>query len=520
MALLISKGMGLASIPLEEVTDPGDPIVKVLADAKAGAIGLVAAADKIDEIAMASGLCSVMKINPRLVGVDITNRGGQGVSVLEVALLAGEIVQDGWSWQMTSHATCIEERPGAGVIQDFNEKLVAGTDLAPVQPDSIRYGSLSCGHTNQILRAMGASQPATIPHATEHGRYCMGRIRSRDANLAEAVGTGLQWKVYSWRARVWYPTLPDLLGSARGMAASTLRKQGEMEGLLKLHTSSVSTQGLAADGAPAWHIAKADLMKTRPPFADKVDAMIGFVATKSGGAEGEHLRYLNRWHNNFVKPSQRAGVPGALYTALASCPCQYLSFAILEAAWSCPRGSVQNLECRWVTAGDVGLVTKGAEAKGPSTVHAAELVLADARARLGAGGPKKLQESNALVQVFGRFDIHVARYVMDKQEATQAVVFKNLREICRSFVLEIQKTKEGASFASEGFGEKTLAGIDVEEGAATQPSKNLVKAQALHAKASSSTSKQASLPLAQIDEGGGSHRPFGCFGRKDMTSGQ
>ena len=164
------------------------------------------------------------------------------------------------------------------------------------------------------------------------------------------------------------------------MAASTLRKQGEMEGLLKLHRNSLLTGGLAASGAPAWHVAKANILKTRPPFADKLDAMIGFVATKSGGYGGEYLTYLTRWHNNFVRPSQRAGVPASLYTALASCPCLYLSFAILEAAWSCPKHKVENLECKWVTAGEVGLVAKAAEEEEPSKVRAAELVLADARA--------------------------------------------------------------------------------------------------------------------------------------------
>ena len=146
---------------------------------------------------------------------------------------------------------------------------------------------------------------------------------------------------------MWYPTLPDLLGSARSMAASTLRKQGEMEGLLKLHTSSITAKGLVAgaDGAPAWHIAKASLMKSRPPFADTVDAMIGFVATKSGGPEGAFLRYLTRWHNNFVRPSQRAGVPATLYTALASCPCQYFVLCYfggcLELPWRrCSQSSV------------------------------------------------------------------------------------------------------------------------------------------------------------------------------------
>ena len=119
---------------------------------------------------------------------------------------------------------------------------------------------------------------------------------------------------------------------------------------------------------------------------------------------------------------------------------------MLEAAWSCPSGSVHNLECRWMTAGEVGLVAKAATQKEPSKVRAAELILADARARLGEAGRLKLLESNALVQVFGRFDVHVARYIMDKQESKQAVVFKNLLGICNSFVLEIQE-------AWEGFGE-------------------------------------------------------------------
>ena len=124
-----------------------------------------------------------------------------------------------------SHATCIEERPGANVLPDFNGKLVADSDLAPVEPESTRYGSLSCGHTNMILRSMKALMPANIPTATENGRYDMARIRSRDALLADAVEHGLVWKVYAWKVRELYPELPALLSSARGMAASTLRRQ-------------------------------------------------------------------------------------------------------------------------------------------------------------------------------------------------------------------------------------------------------------------------------------------------------
>ena len=175
------------------------------------------------------------------------------------------------------------------VIQVFNEKLVAGADLGPVEPDSIRYGSLSCGHTNKILRAMAASMPSTVADVTENGRYNMPRIRSRDIELHKVVTTGLSWKVYSWRVRAWYPGLPSLIQSARNMASSANRKQGEMEGLLRLHASSLVTKGLSTSGTQ-WHEAKANILKTRLPFAEKLDAMIGFIATKSGGEGGEYLR--------------------------------------------------------------------------------------------------------------------------------------------------------------------------------------------------------------------------------------
>ena len=117
MAAAVLSGVDVTKIPLEEVSNQCDPIMQILACVKSGATGLVAAADKIDEIAIDRGLCRVMKIDPRVVGVDICNRGGSGVNTLEVALLASDIVEDGWSWGMVSHATCIEERPGASVLQ-------------------------------------------------------------------------------------------------------------------------------------------------------------------------------------------------------------------------------------------------------------------------------------------------------------------------------------------------------------------------------------------------------------------
>ena len=71
-------GQDVTKIPLSAVSNQSDPIVRVLAAVTSGAAGLVAGADKIDEIAIDRGLCRVMKIDHRVMGVDIGNRGGEG----------------------------------------------------------------------------------------------------------------------------------------------------------------------------------------------------------------------------------------------------------------------------------------------------------------------------------------------------------------------------------------------------------------------------------------------------------
>ena len=78
MAAAFLTEQDVTKIPLSAVSNQSDPIVRVLAAVTSGATGLVAGADKIDEIAIDRGLCRVMKIDPRVVGVDIGNRGGDG----------------------------------------------------------------------------------------------------------------------------------------------------------------------------------------------------------------------------------------------------------------------------------------------------------------------------------------------------------------------------------------------------------------------------------------------------------
>ena len=89
----------------------------------------------------------------------------------------------------------------------------------------------------------------------------------------------------------------------------------------------------------------------------------------------------------------------------------------------------------------------------------------------------QLFESNAMVQAFGRFDVHVARYTLDKQEPTQAVVFKTLLQICQAFVAELQKAQPAVRQAFVDFGLKTMEGDKVAEVCWAQTSNKLNQTQ-------------------------------------------
>ena len=64
-----------------------------------------------------------------------------------------------------------------------------------------------------------------------------------------------------------------------------------MQVLLRLHNLSATHR--KADGVVPWASIKKSILRSRPPCASKIDEMAAFVITKSGGASGEYIKYLN-----------------------------------------------------------------------------------------------------------------------------------------------------------------------------------------------------------------------------------
>lgn len=145
------------------------------------------------------------------VGFDPANRNGCGGSAKDALLLASDIARAGFSPAETSHATCVEVLPGSNDVELFNQRLCSGSGLPEVEKDSIKYGSLACGHTNMTLRAIAAGSPSECPILSDNGKMNLDRLRARDPAYATAVEQGLKWKVLKFPVRRDFPRALDII---------------------------------------------------------------------------------------------------------------------------------------------------------------------------------------------------------------------------------------------------------------------------------------------------------------------
>ena len=74
------------------------------------------------------------------------------------------------------------------------------------------------------------------------------------------------------------------------MTATILRKESELQGLLRLHSLSAGAQALKRE--INWQAVKKSVLRSRPPYGDILHDMIAFLLARSGGVDGKYLKFL------------------------------------------------------------------------------------------------------------------------------------------------------------------------------------------------------------------------------------
>lgn len=143
----------------------------------------------------------------------------------------------------------------------------------------------------------------------------------------------------------------------------------------------------------------------------------------------------------WVNPNLRVGLPPAVYEALADCDSFLLALAFWQAAYVCPPQDVKAGVCMWLRAMDVVAIKRPGTALHARAV-AAETFLGQVRAALQATSlPRPPRQSNGLVRELSRFEIHVARWVLGRQEKSKDA-FPDLAAVGRDFLARLGEAEE------------------------------------------------------------------------------
>ena len=136
-----------------------------------------------------------------------------------------------------------------------------------------------------------------------------------------------------------------------------------------------------------WPAIKKSVLRSRPPYGEILNDMIAFLIARSGGVDGKYLKFLQAFSRACV-PSKMSALPGAVYSALADFPHQFLASAMVEAAFNCPANFVSSSgTCTWLSAGEVASLGKTKDEKVKQKLRDAEAMLIAARS-FAAGRPQ------------------------------------------------------------------------------------------------------------------------------------
>ena len=162
----------------------------------------------------------IASIKPDEVGIHPANRDGGGVEEAHVHALGAKIATLGFLWSECKSAVCVEDDKTMTIAEFTVSCLSACPRLAPVQKHTIRYGSLSGSHTNQLLRCAAAGAPCDILEISASQRMCASNMTQGDPEFAKAIECGLEWMVIKAETVSRYPELPALIQSSRNAPGS------------------------------------------------------------------------------------------------------------------------------------------------------------------------------------------------------------------------------------------------------------------------------------------------------------
>jgi hypothetical protein len=386
---------------------------------------LVSVIDTALEIMEKEGLAWRAKVPCRLVGVHPANRGGYGVNPAEVHRLGSQIVAMGFSKAACSHAVAIEN--GGGICTKFTEMMQASPMLGTCT--AIQYGSVSCSHTNEFLKAVMCGVETDYENLCDADKTMSYNRLCKDGGLKEALDHGLDWLIVSASAVHQFPQLPDYIQSARNLTGAVHQQEDSFQLLNKIQNLA-SHQYKACGGIVDWSEIEKILVRRCHASVEEVGPLVKFCRQYGGGEAGTFVADLCAFQKDFVPPGRV--VPVGTWKSLTDLKlgpkelAPHFMCAVLKSQAACPKAKLDGNICKYISNSDINSL----QGQKKDLMLQAEAVLSECRAAVSGKG---LPEA-AVAKALGKLDVHMVKLVLNKGGPNQC---QSPSEIAQTFAEDL-----------------------------------------------------------------------------------
>ena len=310
--------------------------------------------------------------------------------------------------------------------------------LGEVKLQEIRYGSLSCSHTNQWLVAALAGVKCDFEDISVGGKMSY-ELMSGQEGLKDALDKGMQWLVISAAAVAEHPTLPNFVQAAKNATGSAHSREDDFQLLKKIQAMAANMINMK--GAVAWQVIANTVVRLSQCSHDDIAHLLLFAQKWGGGASTTFLDDLSNFHKAFVKPGRT--VPASTWKALADLRvsadelCPFVVYAVVKAQAFCPSSNFDDKICKYVTVDDINSLAPTRK----SEMLAAERVLSECRtlARTSRAPPE------VCTKAIGKLDVFVAKLVLGKKDSKD----KTVDDVVKQFSLDVGVARETPAVQSD-----------------------------------------------------------------------
>ena len=219
-----------------------EKIEATIANCDNGKVGIRQAADVLEVQLSSMGLMQIdVIVHPMHVGFSDINRDGMMENAHDAMDLISIIGDAGCSLEEMKHTTMEEEEPSCRKFEALNAEMAADNpNMAPVAPDSIRFGSLAGGHTYQGFRAFHAGLEHPDERFTRDGYLSIDAAEQTDQVYASAIRFGIRCKLISWKVRKVFPRA-QIISMARNMNKKAQAGEPDIQILRRMFNHAAAT---------------------------------------------------------------------------------------------------------------------------------------------------------------------------------------------------------------------------------------------------------------------------------------